>query len=411
MSLASTFEQQMLSLINQERQSRGLVPLSLELRLNDSSEDHSAWMQASGIFSHTGAGGSSATQRMQAAGFTFAGNWSSAENIAWQSERGAPGISDDVTDLHVALMNSPGHRANILTPEFRYIGIGIVEAPFGGAPDAVLVTQNFAATSAPVYIDDGRGIDGLRYIASYPDLIAGFGPNAAAGVAHYLAQGIVEGRVISFDTLQYIAANPDLIAAFGPAGTGAVTHYITQGYGEGRQTSFDALAYIATYADLSASFGTDAGAGLQHFLNAGAAEGRGIGFDGLNYIASHDDLIFAIGGNENGGTRHFIDAGRAEGRQTTFDPLQYIASHDDLVMALGADAEAGALHFIVAGLGEGRSRDSFDALQYLANYADLQAGFGSDQAAATLHYIQFGLAEGRTDDNIPPIADPFDMVI
>ncbi len=75
MSVASSFERQMLSLINQERTSRGLDPLELELRLNESSEDHTAWMDRTGIFSHTGANGPSAGDRMRDAGFEFSGAW------------------------------------------------------------------------------------------------------------------------------------------------------------------------------------------------------------------------------------------------------------------------------------------------------------------------------------------------
>ncbi|WP_243470759.1 CAP domain-containing protein [Ruegeria denitrificans] len=144
----------MLALINEERTSRGLQPLKLERQLNDSAEDHSEWMLQTDTFSHTGQGGSSATQRMRDAGFDFTGSWRSGENIAWQSERGPAGASDDVVQLHQSLMNSPGHRANILNPDFEYIGIGIEEGNFNGW-DAVIVTQNFATTSAPVLLDTG----------------------------------------------------------------------------------------------------------------------------------------------------------------------------------------------------------------------------------------------------------------
>ncbi len=154
MSTASNLERQMLALINDERTSRGLKPLKLEKQLNDSAEDHSDWMLKQDVFSHTGQGGSSAHDRMQAAGFDFSGNWQSGENIAWQSERGSTGASDDVVQLHQNLMNSPGHRANILNPNFEYIGIGIEIGNFNGW-NAVMVTQNFAKTSAPVQLDTG----------------------------------------------------------------------------------------------------------------------------------------------------------------------------------------------------------------------------------------------------------------
>ncbi|MBY6067715.1 hypothetical protein KUW17_13240 [Leisingera aquaemixtae] len=154
MSQASDLERQMLELINAERTSRGLNPVQLELRLNDSSEDHSEWMLQQDVFSHTGAGGSSAGDRMEDAGFVFSGSWTWAENIAWQSERGAPGLADDVIDLHNSLMNSPGHRANILNANVEVIGIGIEQGNFNGW-DAVMVTQNFARTSAPLQLDTG----------------------------------------------------------------------------------------------------------------------------------------------------------------------------------------------------------------------------------------------------------------
>ncbi|KIC30952.1 MULTISPECIES: CAP domain-containing protein [unclassified Leisingera] len=156
MSQASELERQMLELINAERTSRGLNPVQLELRLNDSAEDHSEWMLQADVFSHTGSGGSSAGDRMKDAGFVFSGSWTWAENIAWQSERGAPGLADDVIDLHNSLMNSPGHRANILNANVEVIGIGIEQGNFKGW-DAVMVTQNFAKTSAELQLDTGSG--------------------------------------------------------------------------------------------------------------------------------------------------------------------------------------------------------------------------------------------------------------
>ena len=154
MSIASQAERLMLDLINQERTTRGIAPLQLEQQLNESSEDHSSWMLATDTFSHTGSGGSDAGDRMRGAGFDFEGSWSWGENIAWQSERGATGILDDVRNLHDALMNSAGHRANILSAKFEFVGIGIEVGDYDGW-DAVMVTQNFADTSAAVLIDEG----------------------------------------------------------------------------------------------------------------------------------------------------------------------------------------------------------------------------------------------------------------
>ena len=147
MSQASQAELLMLELINEERISRGLDPLEINNRLNEASEDHSAWMLETGTFSHQGENGSSHRERIEDARYALEGSWRTAENIGWQSERGAPGIEDDVRDIHAALMASPGHRANLLNPELEDIGIGIEEGGFRGF-EAVMITQNFGTSAA-----------------------------------------------------------------------------------------------------------------------------------------------------------------------------------------------------------------------------------------------------------------------
>lgn len=159
MSKADSLERLMLDLVNKERAEAGLDPLRLELRLNASAEDHSAWMIERDVFSHTGAGGSNAGDRMRDADFAFEGRWTWGENIALQSERGASGLADDVADLHRGLMNSPGHRANILKPEFEVLGIGVERGDYKGF-DAVVVTQNFARSDAAMRYDGGGDEDG-----------------------------------------------------------------------------------------------------------------------------------------------------------------------------------------------------------------------------------------------------------
>ena len=153
MSEASEVELLMLELINEERTSRGLDPLLINNALNDASEDHTEWMLDTDTFSHTGAGSSSATDRIRASDYELEGSWRTAENIGWQSERGDPGIADDVASIHESLMNSPGHRANLLNPDLRDIGIGIETGDFRGY-DAVMVTQNFGRTDAVIDAPD-----------------------------------------------------------------------------------------------------------------------------------------------------------------------------------------------------------------------------------------------------------------
>lgn len=147
MSEASEVELLMLALINEERTSRGLDRLTINNALNETAEDHSQWMLDNDIFNHTGVGGSNHFDRIAAGDYELEGAFRTAENIGWQSERGSEGIADDVRNIHASLMASPGHRDNILNPDFEDIGIGIERSDFRGF-DGIMITQNFGRTDA-----------------------------------------------------------------------------------------------------------------------------------------------------------------------------------------------------------------------------------------------------------------------
>jgi serralysin len=124
MSQASAFEQYLLELINAARAKVGAQPLAFNDNINTAAELHSQWMINTDTFSHTGAGGSSFTTRMANAGYQFVSPWAGGENIGWASLRGDPGYQDEVLLLHNNLMNSSGHRANLLSPTYREVGLG-----------------------------------------------------------------------------------------------------------------------------------------------------------------------------------------------------------------------------------------------------------------------------------------------
>ncbi|PZX18800.1 Cysteine-rich secretory protein family protein [Palleronia aestuarii] len=151
MATASDLETYMLELVNETRSENGLDPLSIDPTLNDAAEYHAEWMLETDTFAHEGADGSTSTDRIRDAGYALEGDWSTGENVAWQSERGEPGLVDDVEALHAALMKSPGHRANILSDTFDEIGIGIETGDFTaetGTYDSVMVAQSFARSDA-----------------------------------------------------------------------------------------------------------------------------------------------------------------------------------------------------------------------------------------------------------------------
>jgi serralysin len=165
LSEPTVYEQYMLELINAARVTAGVQPLANNGKLNDAADAHVDWMISSNTLSHTGAGGSSAYDRMVDAGFVFSGASSWGENIVWESLRGAAGYADEVRDLHNWLMNSPGHKANILNAKFTQVGIGFDVGPFKGwqsavaAEDFVGTSQHFLTGVAYEDIDGDRAYD------------------------------------------------------------------------------------------------------------------------------------------------------------------------------------------------------------------------------------------------------------
>lgn len=209
MTIATDYERYMLSLVNAERALGGLSFLELEQNLNLSSDGHSQWMLDEDVFSHTGESGSTATNRMVSAGMDFSGSWRSAENLAVVNTVGSDSYYDEVDRLHENLMNSPGHRANILDPNLNYVGIGIAfgnaSEIFGGGAvhDSVIVTQNFVATDGDVDLDlrgtnssdlmvGQTGDDYIVSLKGSDTLRAGAGADVAisgAGADHVSGQG------------------------------------------------------------------------------------------------------------------------------------------------------------------------------------------------------------------------------
>lgn len=70
-------------------------PLAMNQLLVASSRSHSQWMLDADVFSHTGSNGSTSKQRMEAAGYTFSGNWRAGENISWSGTKRAATRSDE----------------------------------------------------------------------------------------------------------------------------------------------------------------------------------------------------------------------------------------------------------------------------------------------------------------------------
>ena len=165
MSVASDLERLMLDMVNAERAAQGMGALTLELNLNTAAEDHSEWILDEDIFSHYGEGDSTWTDRARAAGFDIVAPWGVGENLALEPIRGSTDLTDDVARLHAALMNSPGHKANLLDGDWTHVGIGIVTGHYSGIGSSIVVTQVFGRTAGTVDEDVLEApVAGLRLV-------------------------------------------------------------------------------------------------------------------------------------------------------------------------------------------------------------------------------------------------------
>lgn len=118
-------ETQLVQLVNGERAARHLPLLTYDSRLADVARAHSAEMRDEKYFSHE-----SPTPQLQWPLNRYQEGMQRtprlvAENIycRWSSQRGLP--ADSAKQAHQSLMNSPGHKANILLPSVTRLGIGV----------------------------------------------------------------------------------------------------------------------------------------------------------------------------------------------------------------------------------------------------------------------------------------------
>lgn len=112
-----TLDQQFLALVNNARTSRGLRPVTFDSQLDQAAQGHTNdmafndWVNRANL--HIGSDGSSYAARVRASGYQFQ---TVVENV---------GVGQrTVVEIFREWMNSPGHRANLLNPNVRQIGLG-----------------------------------------------------------------------------------------------------------------------------------------------------------------------------------------------------------------------------------------------------------------------------------------------
>jgi uncharacterized protein YkwD len=143
-AILSTYEADILRRMNAIRTARGLRPLRVSRQLSAAAAYHTNQMGLRGFFEHESANGADFWKRIE----RFypsrrARSWSVGENILW----GSPEISASTAVRE--WMQSPPHRGNILSREWRDVGLGA--AHFDSAPGeyrggpVTIVTADFGA--------------------------------------------------------------------------------------------------------------------------------------------------------------------------------------------------------------------------------------------------------------------------
>jgi uncharacterized protein YkwD len=170
-------EERLVRLVNRDREKHGLPPLELDARLQGVARKHCEEMRETGVVAHLSPRTGSASDRVRAGGIK--------SSVVLENVARAYGIAE----AEEGLMNSPGHRANILSRDATHMAIGVVLGDDVAGRRELFVTQLFIRRTAR--IDRGtvaaqvrERVQRARAIDEDPRL---------SGVAQELADGIAAG--------------------------------------------------------------------------------------------------------------------------------------------------------------------------------------------------------------------------
>lgn len=189
-------------------------PLAINPDLVDGARGHSQWMLDNDLFQHNGPGTTNPGTRMSNAGYSFVAPYSWAENIAWQGNTATqPDQTKTTTQMNQALfvdagIDDRGHRTNMLDPNSKEIGVGIVNGLFtqdGTTYKSVMATEDFASTAGNSFLT------GVAY--NDADKNNFYTPGEGLGDVTVTAQRITDGA--SFTTTTWASGGYSLQLAPG----------------------------------------------------------------------------------------------------------------------------------------------------------------------------------------------------
>ncbi|SFC48787.1 CAP domain-containing protein [Clostridium uliginosum] len=115
-NVQASAENKILELMNQKRTEAGLKPLIMDNTLLQVARYKSDHMIQLNYFDHTTPDGTKWVDWLQTIGYKYT---TTGENIAYNTT--------DPVELFTQWWNSPGHRANMMNPDFGKVGIGVIQ--------------------------------------------------------------------------------------------------------------------------------------------------------------------------------------------------------------------------------------------------------------------------------------------
>jgi uncharacterized protein YkwD len=175
---AEDAEKRLLALMNRDRQAAGLQPLQWDDRVAAVSRAHSEDMRKTKIVAHISPTTGSAADRVRVANIKTA--------VVLENVARAYGVGE----AHAGLMNSPGHRANMLASAATHVGIGVVLGDEEASRREMFLTQVLIRIPPKVEPAQVAEVVRQRIHAVRPVVV-----NAKLqGIAQEVAEGLAAGK-------------------------------------------------------------------------------------------------------------------------------------------------------------------------------------------------------------------------
>jgi uncharacterized protein YkwD len=171
-------EKRMVEMVNRDRVAHGLAPVAIDDRVTAVARAHSQDMIETGVVGHISPNTGSASDRVAAHGIKTA--------VVLENVARAYGLAE----AQDGLMNSPGHRANVLSSQATHVGVGIVLGEEVAGRREMYVTQVFIRIPSPIERDEvieavAGKLAAVRAVGSDPwlaEVAQTFADSLAAGV-------------------------------------------------------------------------------------------------------------------------------------------------------------------------------------------------------------------------------------